>query len=363
MWSQKITPREDDVEVNLEVNPPDESLMNHPPAEAAEEREAEECENVVEEEHDPESPNAIPEAATPEDEDLGWPIALRKGILSCRTNVKYPIGNYVKYEKLSSQYRNFLMVIGDISIPSRGEEALQDLGWRAAMDEEMTALEKNNTWEIATLPRGKKAIGCRWVFTPKFQANRTLERLKARLVAKGYTQTQGIDYGETFAPVAEFNTVQVIIALAAKCELEEEVYMQLPPGYHMTNKPNQVCKLKKALYGLKQSPRAWFGHFTKEMIDLNYHQARGDHALFIKHSVTGAVTVLLVYVDDILITGGDADEVHRLIKALFGQFEMKELGQLKYFLGIEVAYCKDGISLWTCFKNLDNWGASLPLPH
>ena len=105
-------------------------------------------------------------------------------------------------------------MLGDISIPSEVEEALQDLGWRAAMDKEMTALEKNSTWEITTLPRGKKAIGCHWVFTPKFQANRTLERLKPILVAKDYTQAQGIDYGETFAPVAKFNTVRVLIALA-----------------------------------------------------------------------------------------------------------------------------------------------------
>ena len=82
----------------------------------------------------------------------------------------------------------------------------------------MTALEKNNTWEITTLPKGKKAIGCRWVFTLKFHANRTLERLKARLVAKGYTQTKGIGYGETFNLIVKFNTVQVLIALAAKCE-------------------------------------------------------------------------------------------------------------------------------------------------
>ena len=275
--------------------------------------------------------------------------------------MKYPISNYVKYEKLSNSYKSFLTVLGEIPIPSRVEEALQDPGWLAAMNEEMTALEKNNTWELTTLPRGKKAIGCRWVFTPKFQADSTLERFKARLVANGYTQQQGIDYGETFAPVAKFNTVQVLIALAATCEwdirqldvknaflhgeLKEEVDMQLPPGYQLTNEPNQVCKLKKALYGLKQSPRAWFSRFTKAMIDLNYHQSRGDHVLFIKHSTTGAVTLLLVYVDDILITGGDAAEIHRLITTLSGQFEMKELGQLRYFLGIEVAYSKEGISL------------------
>ena len=122
--------------------------------------------------------------------------------------------------------------------------------------------------------------------------------------------------------------------------------MQLPFGYHLTNKDNQVCKLKKALYGLKQSPRAWFGRFTKAMLALNYHQARGDHALFIKHreDIKGS-TLLLVYVDDILITGGDVAEIRRLTEALSSQFEMKQLGQLKYFLGIEVAYSKDGISL------------------
>ena len=155
---------------------------------------------------------------------------------------------------------------------NRVEEAIRDPGWKAAMDEDMAALAKNNMWELTTLPKGKKLVGCRWVFTPKFQVDRTLERLKARLVAKGYAQTEGLDYGETFAPVEKFNTVQVLIAVAAKCdweilqfdvknaflrgELEEEVYMHLPPGYHLTNKDNQVCKLKKVLYGLKQSPKA-----------------------------------------------------------------------------------------------------------
>ena len=151
-----------------------------------------------------------------DDDDLGWPIALRKGVRTCRTNVKYPISHYVKYEKLGRNYRGFLTLLGNITIPSRIEDTLRDPGWKAAMDEEMMALEKNNTWEILPLPRGKKAIGCRWVFTPKFRADRTLDRLKARLVAKGYTQTEGIDYGETFAPVAKFNTVRVLVAVAAK---------------------------------------------------------------------------------------------------------------------------------------------------
>ena len=121
------------------------------------------------------------------DEDLGWPIALRKGVRSCRGNVKYPISHYVKYEKLSHQYRSFITILGNIVIPNRVEDVLLDPGWKAAMDEEMVALKKNDTWELTTLPKGKKTVGCRWVFTSKFRANRTLERLKARLVAKGYT--------------------------------------------------------------------------------------------------------------------------------------------------------------------------------
>ena len=137
------------------------------------------------------------------DEDLSWPIALRKGVRTCRTNVRYPIGHFVRYDKLGTEYKTFLTLLGDITIPTRVEEALQDPGWRAAMDEEMRALKKNDTWEIVTLPRGKKAVGCRWVFTPKFQANRQLERLKARLVAKGYTQTYGIDYGENICTGGE----------------------------------------------------------------------------------------------------------------------------------------------------------------
>lgn len=118
--------------------------------------------------------------------------------------------------------------------------------------------------------------------------------------------------------------------------------MRIPPGFE-GNTGNKVCKLKKALYGLKQSPRAWFGRFTKVMKESGYKQSQGDHTLFFKHSSEGGVTALLVYVDDIIVTGNDEKEKRDLKGRLVKEFEIKELGRLKYFLGIEVAYSKQGI--------------------
>ena len=149
------------------------------------------------------------------------------------------------------------------------------------MVEEMTALEKNNTWELSILPAGKKVVGCKWVFTIKHTPEGKIERYKARLVAKGYSQTYGVDYDETFAPVAKMNTIRTLISVAANYkwnlfqmdvknaflhgDLQEEVYMEIPHGFNSKETEGKVCRLKKSLYGLKQSPRAWFGKFCKEI--------------------------------------------------------------------------------------------------
>jgi len=283
------------------------------------------------------------------------PIALRKEKRSC---AKYPISQFVFTKKLSMQHRSFLSAIDSIRIPTLVQEALKVENWIRAMNEEMNALERNETWEIVERPKDKKAVGCRWIYTVKYKSNGTLDRYKAKLVEKGYTQTYEIDYEETFALVAKMNTVRIILSLAAHFgwtmhqfdvknalhgSLEEEVYMEIPPGYGSINEGNKVCKLKKAVYGLKQSPRAWFGRFTQAMVSLGYRQSQGDHALFIKHSQNGKLTLLLVYVDDMIITGDDEIENQTLKERLAAQFEMKDLGMLKYFLGIEVAYSRQGI--------------------
>lgn len=292
-----------------------------------------------------------------DDQDL--PIAVRKGIRECTNRPLYPLTHFLSFKKFSPAHRAFLVSLNTISIPTTVSEALTDEKWKQAMNVEMEALEKNKTWELVKLPTGKKPVGCKWVYTVKYRADGSIERYKARLVAKGYTQTYGIDYQETFAPVAKMNTVRVLLSLAANYnwdlqqfdvknaflhgELEEEIYMDVPPGYDNNLAAQTVCKLKKALYGLKQSPRAWFGRFAKVMITMGYRQSQGDHTLFIKHSSSGRLTALLVYVDDIIVTGNDDKERQVLNQCLAEEFEIKALGRLKYFLGIEVAHSKQGI--------------------
>jgi hypothetical protein len=125
-------------------------------------------------------------------------------------------------------------------------------------------------------------------------------------------------------------------------ELEEEIYMDIPPGYECSGSKDVVCKLDKSLYGLKQSPRVWFGRFCKAMKAYGYIQSDSDHTLFFKRNC-GKITILIIYVDDMIITGDDQEGIEQLEKRLSKEFEMKNLGGLKYFLGIEVA--KEGISL------------------
>nr|GEV17392.1 putative ribonuclease H-like domain-containing protein [Tanacetum cinerariifolium] len=166
-------------------------------------------------------------------------------------------------------------------IPSSFEQALKSEKWKKAMNDEMKALKKNKTWDQCALPQGKKPVGCRWIFTVKYKPDGTVERYKARLVAKGHTQTYGIDYSETFSPVAKMDTIRVLLSVASNQgwplhqfdiknaflhgELKEEVYMEAPPGFSEHFKPGEACRLKKSLYGLKQSPRAWFERFTLAM--------------------------------------------------------------------------------------------------
>ena len=213
---------------------------------------------------------------------------------------------------------------------------------------------------MVPLPEWKKLVGCKWVFSIKYEVDGLIERYKARLMAKRFTQTYGVDYLETFSPVAKLNIVRILLSLATNLDwpllqlnrkntflhgdLEEEVYMDIPSGHTTSSEAKFVCKLERALYGLKQSPRAWFGRFSSAMRKYGYLQSNSYHTLFLKHR-QGKVTALIVYVDDMIITGDDAKEISRLQEELSTEFKMKNLGGLKYFLGIEVARSRRDIFL------------------
>ncbi|RVW99246.1 Retrovirus-related Pol polyprotein from transposon TNT 1-94 [Vitis vinifera] len=271
------------------------------------------------------------------------------GVRSC---TQHPIGNFISYDKLSPTFRAFTSSITEIQVPRNIQEAFKYPKWKAAVDEEVRALEKNGTWEITNLPRGKKPVGCKWIFTVKYKADGNVDRYKARLVAKGFTQSYGIDYQETFAPVAKLNTVRVLLSLAANLDwslhqldvknaflngdLEEEVYMDIPAGLEMTSNFNKVCRLQKSLYGLKQSPRAWFERFTKVVKGYGFVQC---------HFPEGKLAIIIIYVDDIILTGDHEEKIDLLKKLLTKEFEIKDLGNLKYFLGMEIARSKKGIAV------------------
>ncbi|KAJ0809224.1 putative RNA-directed DNA polymerase [Helianthus annuus] len=170
---------------------------------------------------------------------------------------------------LSNSAKAFVTSLYSEQIPSSVKEAQGNKNWKEAMETEMHALMKKNTWEKCVLPKGKKTVGCRWVYSIKYKPDGSIGRYKARLVAKGYTQTYGIDYSETFSPVAKMDTIRVLFSVAANKEwplhqldvtnaflhgdLTEEVYMEAPPGFSGSFKEREVCRLKKSLYGLKQS--------------------------------------------------------------------------------------------------------------
>jgi hypothetical protein len=229
------------------------------------------------------------------------------------------------------------------------------------MELEMKALHQNGTWELVPLPPSKKTVGYKWVYTVKFNPDGSVEWLKARLVAKGYTQTYGIDYDETFSPVAKISSVCILISLATNLnwplfqldvknaflhgDLHEGVYIEQPPGFVAQREYRGcVCKLKKTLYGLEQSPRAWFGKFSEAVMEFGLHRCQTDHSVFHLHT-SACYILLVVYVDDIVITSDDSGGIAQLKLFLQQKFHTKDLGKLKYFLGIEVARSRKGINL------------------
>lgn len=203
--------------------------------------------------------------------------------------------------------------------------------WKKAKHEKYQALFTQGTWDLVEPPTMAHVIGCQWIYRIKRHSDGSVARYKARLVANGNQQEEGLDFSETFSPVVKQPTIRVALSLAVHHNwslrqldvsnaflhgmLEEEVYMKQPLGYRDPHHPNYVCKLRKALYGLKQAPRAWYSTFSTFLLSSGFVNSRPNPSLFIS-SKGSDITLLLVYVDDIIITGSSPTYIDEFVSLL-----------------------------------------------
>eukprot|EP00253_Pinus_taeda_P014154 PITA_14154 len=244
--------------------------------------------------------------------------------------------------------------------PQNVKEACEDECWIKAMDEELEQIERNNTWKLVPRPKDKNVIGTKWIFKNKLNENGEVIRNKARLVCKGYAQQEGIDFEETFAPVARLEAIRMFLTLSSfqkfkvfqmdvksaflNGDLEEEVYIEQPNGFILGNDPNLVCRLKKALYGLKQAPRAWYYRLDKYLHQPGFSKGSADSNLYIKVE-NDKLLILVVYVDDIIFCSNEEAMSQSFALVMQKEFEMSLLGELTYFLGLQIQQKEGGIFL------------------
>ncbi|KAL0754264.1 hypothetical protein Bca101_091932 [Brassica carinata] len=246
------------------------------------------------------------------------------------------------------------------TIPTSVAEALKNPYWRKAMIDEINSQLKNHTWDLVNIANASNVVGCRWVFTIKRKADGSIDRYKARLVAKGYNQRPGIDYNDTFSPVVKPATIRTVLSTTVtrnwplkqldvttaflQGNLDDEVYMAQPTGFQDKDNPTAVCKLRKAIYGLKQASRAWYNELRTFLLQSGFTNSLADASLFIYNN-NGILLYMLVYVDDIIITGNSSPHITRFIASLCHRFSLKDLSDLTYFLGIEVTRTSAGLHL------------------
>jgi len=220
--------------------------------------------------------------------------------------------------------------------------------WKEACQYEIDALAKNGTWTLVELPLGRKAVKSKWVFKHKADG-----RFRARLVAKGFTQIHGIDYDETFSPVARFESLRLLLALAALEDweihqmdvksaflnglLDEEIYMEQPQGFINPDHPHKVCLLQKAIYGLKQASRTWNQQFHGVLIELGFERTYSNAGVYVHHQhMGGGLLIVVLYVDNITIMGSSLEDVKQLKQKLSLRYEMSDFGEIQSYLGMHI---------------------------
>ncbi|PKU79468.1 Retrovirus-related Pol polyprotein from transposon TNT 1-94 [Dendrobium catenatum] len=254
-----------------------------------------------------------------------------------------------------------LLVVADMqSTPSCYTEAVKYSHWRQAMSSEFMALQSQGTWHLTPPPSHTPVLGCRWTFKTKLNPDGTVNRYKARLVAQGFCQEKGVNYQQTFSPVAKMPTIRVLLIISLHRgwpihqfdinnaflhgDLQKDVYMKQPQGFIDPQQPNHVCKLRKALYGLKQAPRQWFHKHTSFLQAFGFHFSKADPSLLI-YDKNDTQLYLLIYVDDILISGNNKHTLQQLLAQLRQTFSLKQLDNANLFLGIQIQTTATGLFL------------------
>ncbi|GJT20467.1 retrovirus-related pol polyprotein from transposon TNT 1-94 [Tanacetum coccineum] len=263
-------------------------------------------------------------------------------IVNIKESKTHPLENVIgnlNQRTLRSQAQdksNFFCFISTIE-PKNINEALKDENWVMAMQEELNQFKTNDVWELVPNPMDMTIIGTKWVYRNKLDENGVVTRNKARLVAQGYNQQEGIDYDETYAPVARLESIRILLAYACALDfklyqmdvksaflngfINEEVYVAQPPGFIDFAKPNYVYRLKKALYGLKQAPKAWYDRLKAFLIKHDYSMGMVDNTLFTKKKDSNLI-IVQIYVDDIIFGSTCQEMCDDFAKIMHDEFEM-----------------------------------------
>ena len=241
------------------------------------------------------------------------------------------------------------------------------LQWEAGIREELATLQAAGTWELVDVPRGANVVGSKWVFHAKKDAAGNVVGHKARLVAQGYSQVKGVDYFDTFAPVATLASIQTVLTMAARSNLElhqidikgtylngtltndEVIYMRQPPGFESADHPHQVCHLRKMLYGLKQSGHRWYQQLVEILVDeMGFTQCSVDQAVYFRRRKPSELVIIVVHVDYCTIAAMTLQEIDEFKRDIRKHVKITDLGELHWLLGIEVMRNRDEHTVSLC---------------
>lgn len=270
--------------------------------------------------------------------------------------------------QIPRRYEDYILNFAETDVPQSYEAALNSKNskdWSNAITEELDALHKNETWQLCKLPDKANVIDSKWVFKIKQlqSPDGKHSRFKARLCARGYKQQKGIDYNEVFAPTTRYDSIRVLLAVAAQNhfemmqfdiktaflygELNEELYMSPPEGLNCEK--GLVCKLKKSLYGLKQSPRCWNNKFNSFLTNFGFVQSNADKCIY-KGELDGIKVLLILYVDDGIIMSTNMCVINKVLFELQKNFEIT-ISKVKYFVGLEITQNKNDGSIFISQEN------------